>query len=314
MEKTIKLFLAIAIVILAYFFSYQLQIMLGRMTKAVSKKVGTFSVNKEYAIQRYVYLHRNSIIAKFYNWINEQLIAIGLKRIGVTPIGYITFWIFISLALSVVMSLMLALGISGMVFLTGVLFFVFMILTRVLVAERMEKREADVMDAIDLIIPEVSGGVKNAILMYIDNFAPSLQADFRAFVVNIQDRGYSFADAMFILSDNLGSIFKDFAQKAVFFEGLGEPDMVDIFADIVETNRLRRELRYTNGVKFGVLKTSFLASTAITFGYFIFLMITDEWSRTFFLMSNGGRFLLVCILLTIFGVLSYITTIKSRQL
>ena len=314
MASTFKLFFAIAFVIAVYFFSYQLQIALGRMTKEVSKRVGTFSATKEYSIQRYVYLHRNSIVAKFYNWINEQLIAIGLKRIGVTPVGYVTFWMFISIALSLFMSIVFNIGIGSTVFFTFVLFFVFMIMTRVLVAERMEKREADVMDAIDLIIPEVGGGVKNAILMYIDNFAPSLQADFRAFVVNIQDRGYSFADAMFILSDNLGSIFKDFAQKAVFYEGLGEPDMIDIFADIVETNRLRRELRYTNGVKFGVLKSSFLASSAITFGYFVFLMLTDEWSREFFLMSGVGRIMLVCILLTVFGVLSYITTIKSRQL
>lgn len=314
MASTFKLFFAISFVIAVYFFSYQLQIALGRMTKEVSKRVGTFSATKEYSIQRYVYLHRNSIVAKFYNWINEQLIAIGLKRIGVTPVGYITFWMFISIALSLFMSIVFNIGIGSTVFFTFVLFFVFMIMTRVLVAERMEKREADVMDAIDLIIPEVGGGVKNAILMYIDNFAPSLQADFRAFVVNIQDRGYSFADAMFILSDNLGAIFKDFAQKAVFYEGLGEPDMIDIFADIVETNRLRRELRYTNGVKFGVLKSSFLASSAITFGYFVFLMLTDEWSREFFLMSGVGRIMLVCILLTVFGVLSYITTIKSRQL
>lgn len=314
MASTFKLFFAIAFVIAVYFFSYQLQIALGRMTKEVSKRVGTFSATKEYSIQRYVYLHRNSIVAKFYNWINEQLIAIGLKRIGVTPVGYVTFWMFISIALSLFMSIVFNIGIGSTVLFTFVLFFVFMIMTRVLVAERMEKREADVMDAIDLIIPEVGGGVKNAILMYIDNFAPSLQADFRAFVVNIQDRGYSFADAMFILSDNLGSIFKDFAQKAVFYEGLGEPDMIDIFADIVETNRLRRELRYTNGVKFGVLKSSFLASSAITFGYFVFLMLTDEWSREFFLMNGVGRIMLVCILLTVFGVLSYITTIKSRQL
>lgn len=314
MQSTIKLFVSIAVVIILYFFSYQFQLVFAKIAKSISEKVGTYSVSREYSIQRYVYLHRNSLIAKFYNWINEQLIAIGIKRLGVTPFGYCIFWVFVAVVVAVILSVVLVVDIVSTAFLACILFFVFMILTRVLVAERMEKREADVMDAVDLIIPEVSGGIKNAILMYIDNFAPSLQPDFRAFVVNIQDRGYSFADAMFILSDNLGLIFKDFAQKAVYFEGLGEPDMVDIFADIVETNRLRRELRYTNGVKFGVLKTSFIASAAITFGYFIFLMATDDWSRKFFLQSQAGRILLVCILLVVFGVLSYITTIKSRQI
>ena len=78
------------------------------------------------------------------------------------------------------------------------------------------------------------------------NFAPSVREDFQAFIVNIQDRGYTFEDAMFILSDNLGLVFKDFAQKAIYFEAVGEREMVEIFADIVETNRLRRQLRDEN--------------------------------------------------------------------
>lgn len=314
MQATIKLFVSIAVVIILYFFSYQFQIIFAKIGKTISETVGVYSVNREYAIQRYVYLHRKSLISRFYNWINEQLITIGLKRLGVTPFGYCSFWFLVATIVAIVLKFVLAIDLVSMAFLIFILFFVFMISTRVVVAERMEKREADVMDAVDLIIPEVSGGVKNAILRYIDNFSPSLQADFRAFVVNIQDRGYSFSDAMYILADNLGLIFKDFAQKAVYFEDLGEPDMVDIFADITETNRLRRELRYTNGVKFGVLKTSFVLSSIITFGYFGFLMLTDEWSRTFFLQSMPGRVLLVVILLVVFGVLSYITTIKSRSI
>lgn len=314
MQATIKLFVSIAVVIILYFFSYQFQIIFAKIGKTISETVGVYSVNREYAIQRYVYLHRKSLISRFYNWINEQLITIGLKRLGVTPFGYCSFWFLVATIVAIVLKFVLAIDLVSMAFLIFILFFVFMISTRVVVAERMEKREADVMDAVDLIIPEVSGGVKNAILRYIDNFSPSLQADFRAFVVNIQDRGYSFSDAMYILADNLGLIFKDFAQKAVYFEDLGEPDMVDIFADITETNRLRRELRYTNGIKFGVLKTSFVLSSVITFGYFGFLMLTDEWSRTFFLQSMPGRVLLVVILLVVFGVLSYITTIKSRSI
>lgn len=314
MSQIIKLFCCIATVVLVYFFSFQLQVIIGKISLKFSKRVGTFSVNKEYAIQRYVFLHRNSPISKLYNWVNEQLIAIGLKRVGVTPVGYIIFWGIISVILTFVLQLFLGLDAFSSLFLCCILFVCILIMTRVLVAERMERRESDVMDAIDLIIPEVSGGVKNAILMYTDNFAPSLQSDFKAFVSNIQDRGYSFSDAMFILADSLGIIFKDFAQKAVFFEGLGEPDMIDIFADIVETNRLRRELRYRNNIKFGELKSSFIISSALTFGYFFFIMTTDDFSKHFFLTTMAGRLLLVVILLVVFGVLSYITTIKSRTL
>ena len=189
-----------------------------------------------------------------------------------------------------------------------------MLLTRVFVSERIERREADVMNAIDLIIPEAGNGIKNAISTYIDNFAPSIQPEFRAFLTNINELGFSFEDAMIILTDNLGVVFKEFSQKAIYFERVGELEMLEIFTDITETNRLRRQLRDENASKFTSLKTSFLVSTLMTFGYFIFIVVTDDFSRNFFLLQPAGKFLLVVIIVIVFLVLSYISTIKSKAI
>lgn len=314
MSRIILLITIVAIVAGVYFFSFQLQKFLSSAGTSISKKIGTFSTSREYAVQRYVYLHRSSLIAKLYNWINEQLIAAGMKRVGVTPVGYMLFWGTISAITAIVIGIICNLNVFLYVVIFFILVAVFLVATRVFVAGKMEKREADVMDALDLIIPEIGSGVKNAIARYVDNFSPSLQQDFKIFLSNIQDRGMSFEDAMFILADSLGNIFKDFAQKAVFYEALGEEDMRGIFDDIVETNRQRRELRYNNNLEFGVLRLSFIISAGITIGYFIFLMATDWFSRYFFLTTTLGNILLVAIVLTIFGVLSYIATIKSRAI
>lgn len=314
MSRIILLITIVAIVAGVYFFSFQLQKFLSSAGTSISKKIGTFSTSREYAVQRYVYLHRSSLIAKLYNWINEQLIAAGMKRVGVTPVGYMLFWGTISAITAIVIGIICNLNVFLYVVIFFILVAVFSVATRVFVAGKMEKREADVMDALDLIIPEIGSGVKNAIARYVDNFSPSLQQDFKIFLSNIQDRGMSFEDAMFILADSLGNIFKDFAQKAVFYEALGEEDMRGIFDDIVETNRQRRELRYNNNLEFGVLRLSFIISAGITIGYFIFLMATDWFSRYFFLTTTWGNILLVAIVLTIFGVLSYIATIKSRAI
>lgn len=314
MSRIILLITIVAIVAGVYFFSFQLQKFLSSAGTSISKKIGTFSTSREYAVQRYVYLHRSSLIAKLYNWINEQLIAAGMKRVGVTPVGYMLFWGTISAITAIVIGIICNLNVFLYVVIFFILVAVFLVATRVFVAGKMEKREADVMDALDLIIPEIGSGVKNAIARYVDNFSPSLQQDFKIFLSNIQDRGMSFEDAMFILADSLGNIFKDFAQKAVFYEALGEEDMRGIFDDIVETNRQRRELRYNNNLEFGVLRLSFIISSGITIGYFIFLMATDWFSRYFFLTTILGNILLVAIVLTIFGVLSYIATIKSRAI
>lgn len=310
----VKLFVIIFVVFIMYFFSFQMQRGLAVLLKRFSKRIGTFSTSKDFYLQRYVYQHRNSPITKLYSWINEQLIALGLKRAGVTPVGYLIFWAIMAVILGTVLGFILHMGVTLTVSFWFISLACMLIMTRVMVSERMERREADVMNAIDLIVPEVGSGVKNAIVTYKDNFAPSLREDFAAFVINIQDRGYTFADAMYILADNLGIIFQDFAQKAIHYEAVGEKEMIDIFTDLTETNRLRRQLRDENNSAFANLKASFLISTAMTFGYFVFLMITDDFSRIFFLTNPIGKVLLVIIVMVVFLVLAYITTIKSKAI
>lgn len=308
-------FVVIGIIIfMIYFFSFQLQVIFAKFLKKFSEKIGVYSTSKEYAMQRYVYQHSSSLIAKLYNWVNNQLVALGLKRLGVSVVGYLLFWAVISFIISVVLNLLTQMGVLFFPFMFLMIFVIILVMTRVMVSERMEMREADVMNAIDLIVPEVHNGVKNAIVTYKDNFAPSVKDDFQAFIINIQDRGYTFEDAMYILADNLGLVFNDFAQKAIYFEAVGEREMVEIFADITETNRLRRQLRDENNNQFAGLTASFVVSAGMTFAYFIFLMFTDDFSRTFFLTNTIGKFLLLVIVCVVFAVLSYITTIKSQTI
>ena len=307
----VKLFIIVLVIFSAYFFSFQLQKIFASILKKFSSKIGVYSVTKEYALQRYVYQHSTGNIAKLYNWVNNQLVSLGLKKLGVTAMGYLLFWGFVAFVTATVLCATIF-GFGLFVFLFIMLFVVFLVITRVAVSERMEMREADIMNAIDLIVPEVGGGVKNAIATYKDNFAPSIRNDFELFVTNIQDRGYTFEDAMYMLSDSLGLIFNDFAQKAIYFESVGEREMLEIFADITEQNRLRRELRDKNNVAFMALKTNFVISVLMVGGYFVFLMLTDGFSRQFFLQSPIGMFLLLIIMGIVFGVLAYITTIKSK--
>ena len=309
--------ITIAIVIIAcfsvYFLSYTLQGIVVKISSTIGKKIGIYTSDKDYQLQRYIYQHSKSPLTKLYNWVNQQLIALGLKKQGVTPTGYLTFWGLAAVLLGTVIGIVTHLGLFT--FFIWILCFILMfLLTRVIVSERIEKRELDVMNAIDLIVPEAGSGIKNAIATYIDNFAPSVRDDFRAFLTNINERGYSFEDAMYMLSDNLGTVFRDFAQKAIYYERVGEKEMLDIFTDITETNRLRRQLRDENTTAFNTLKVNFLVSTLLTAGYFVFLMMTDSFSRSFFLQSMPGKVLLVAIIMIVFSVLGDISTIKSRSI
>lgn len=313
-QEIARFVIAILCVVGVYFFSYQLQTKMAMIIGFVNRKLGTTMVAKEHELQRYVYQHRNSPISLLYKWVNQQLIAIGLKRQGVSPLGYIIFWGFASLVLGLVLGFVLKMGF----FFTGAIWFILwacmLIMTRVIVSEKIEKRESEVMDAIDLLVPEIHNGTKNAIISYMDNFPLGIRDDFRAFITNIQDRGYSFNEAMYILADGLGDVFLDFAEKAIYYEAMGERDLLDIFTDIVETNRLRRQLREKNNRRFRELKITFIVSTLMTFAYFCFIITTDSFSRRFLLTSTAGNICLLVICIIIFGVLAFITTIKSRTI
>lgn len=310
----IKLSITVLVLFLVYFFSYQLMLGITAIFKKMGKTLGVYSTSKEYELQKYVYQHHDSFIAKLYKWINNQLIALGLKRNGITVFGYILFWAFFSGIAAFIVDFILSLGLMFYLPLWVMLFIVALIMTRVVVSERMTRREAEVMNAVDLIIPEIGNGVKNAIVMYQDKFNESVREDFQVFVTNIQDRGFSFASAMYILDDNLGYVFHDFAQKAIYFEESGELEMLEIFSDITETNRLRRTLRAENASAFATLTATFIVSTLIVVGYFIFIVITDAFSRYFFLQSTFGKILLIVMLAIVFLVLSYISTIKSQDI
>lgn len=310
----IQIFGIILVIVILYFFSTYILRGIAKLSKRSVEKLGVYSVTKDYEIQRYVYQHDKSLIAKLYYWINEQLIALGIKRQGVTVFGYLTFWGVVAAIAGIVLTILMQLNLIFLPMAFLIMYVVMLVMTRVAVSERMEQREADIMNAVDLIVPEVKNGVKNAIVSYMDNFAPSVKGDFAEFISNVQDRGFTFEDAMFILSDHLGLVFKDFAQKAIYFEQIGDPNMYDIFTDIAETNRLRRQIRDENNNAFATLRITFVVSTLMVVGYFIFLMVTDNFSRNFFLGTTPGKLLLLFMLGIVFFVLAYITTIKSSTI
>ena len=304
----------VGVIIGVYLGGFWLQKILSHIAGFISRTYGNKISSQEYKLQRYVFQHSKSLVSKLYRWVNAQIVALGLKRQGVTPLGFVLFWGFAALFTSVFLGWVLNLAFV----LTGLMWIVFwvcmLIMTRVLVSGKLEKRELNVMDAIDLIVPELHNGVKNAIVTYQDNFPNEVREDFKAFISNIQERGFTFDEAMYVLADNLGEVFQDFAEKAIYFERVGEKDLLDIFSDIVETNRLRRQLREQNTKKFRELTVTFAVSSVMVLGYFLFIVFTDEFSNRFLLRSTIGNIALLGICVIVFGVMAYITSIRSRKI
>ena len=94
------------------------------------------------------------------------------------------FWAVVAFIAATILDVVTMMGVAFFPFIFLMSYIVVLVMTRVMVSERMEKREADIMNAVDLIVPEVHNGVKNAIVTYKDNFATSVRDDFQAFITN----------------------------------------------------------------------------------------------------------------------------------
>lgn len=297
-----------------YYFSYQLQLVFSNVVNAIGVKLGYYSKEGELELKKYVFLHRSSLVAKLYWFVNDLIINMGMKVSGVTPLGFLLFWAIIALILSVFCTMILRLGFIGVIPLFFILLVFEIVLIRVSISEKIERREACIMDAVDLIIPELRNGVKNAILFQKQNFSPLIVDDFNEFDINVNQRKMSFNDAMMILSDNLGMLFRDFAQKAISFEQSGDLDMLDIFVEIVETNRLRRELRDINNVRFSAIRRDFIVSSVLMVAYAFYAMATDKFTRVFLTSTTFGKFIVIFMFADTIAVLAFISMIKSKSL
>lgn len=313
--KDILTFISFILGLILFYYGFSFfQLSFAKFLNLLKRRVGIFSKQSDYDIKRYIFLHRGSLLDKIYTWVNEQIIALNLKNKGITPVGYLFFWAFVSVFLSIGVSILFLGSLGSIPVVAGALFLVFLVGTRIRVSSRIEKRELDVMSAIDLIIPSIGGGVKNAIAMYQEKFPKDIRPDFQMFLVSIQDRGVPFDEALFELADNLGPIFRDFAQKAAYFEVTAEPGMEVVFADIVVMNQLRRKLREENNRVFEQSRLAVIVLTVMVVGYLFFILATDPFSRYFLITTVGGRFMLLGIGLTTFLEFSYIITLKSRAI
>ena len=277
------------------------------------KLFGKALKNMQVSFSRTADLNKYSFAYKVYHFFDELIINLDMKKDNVTVTGLL---VFIS-SISFVGGLVLAYLMDSFVLLipiTAAFFYLIVVVFRFMGLLRYEQREAEIMDAVDLLVSDIRGGIYNAILRYKDSFHPNIRPFFLSFIDDIQNKGYSFKQAMGILNDRLGPNFTDFAQKAVLYEDKADETMEDIFSSIIETNRQRRTLRYINNIKFNELRTQFIVSFLLIIGYGVFSALLDPFILEFLTQNSFGKLLLIGDIVIIAFVLSYLASIKAKSL
>lgn len=275
---------------------------IGRRLRKLNKKVYRQST-----------LHKGSLAYKVYTLLEDMIVNLDMVKDNVTVVGLLTFIMSISLAGSLILVNVLSAW-SLLPFAFGAVLFLTLVLFRFLVLIRYERREAEIMDALDLIVSDAKGGVYNAIVRYKNSFHPNVKPYFLEFVDDVQNKGYSFRQALLLLNAKLGINFTDFTHKALIYEEKADKNMDDIFSSIIDTNRQRRTLRHINAQEFAALYTQFVASMVLIFGFGLFSMALDSFLLNFFLHTFFGRVLVLVNIVIIAAVLSYLASLKARAL
>lgn len=277
---------------------------------SIGKKVKKTNIK----VQRKATLNRDSTFYKVYHYYDDILVSLDMKKDGVSVTGLLAFMLFTSLAVAVIT--LIFMNNYNIFVILGVVCAVFYLETtlfKLSAVTMYEKREAEIMDAVDLLVSDIKSGVYNAIVRYKDSFHPDIKPYFLEFIDDVQNKGYGFRQAMLLLNERLGMTFSEFAHKAILYEEKADKNMDDIFSSIIEVNRQRRSLRYVNNIEFANLRTQFLVSFAAIVGYALFAMFMDDWIRGFMFSAVGTVFIIVDILIVTI-VLNYMAVIKAQSL
>lgn len=283
------------------------------VSKVFYKLFGRYIYQLNQRVRRNVNLNKQSVFYRVYVYFDDMLKNLDLADNGVTVLGLLTFIGCIALAIASLLSYVLNMFVLLPVTF-GAIYYLIVVVFRFISLMRYEKREADIMDAVDLLVCDIKGGVYNAITRYKDAFNPNIRPYFLEFLDDVQSKGYTFKQAMLILNDKLGHNFTEFAHKAIMYEEKADKDMDEIFSPIIETNRERRTLRHINNLAFNQLRSDLIISMLIIAVYVIFAISMDKYLAMFIMRSMLGRVLIIIDIILVGWVLTYIASIKAKTL
>lgn len=283
------------------------------MESGVSRTLGKKLKNFDKRLEKESAISNKGMYRKLNLYFDDILVQMDLKREGVSVTTFIFFLAIVASAIAFVISFLMGDLFMGTVGFFAV-FYLLMTAFRFMALMRYETKESILMETMDLIAMDSAEGVKNAITRYCGSFHPSVRPYFEQFLDDINYQGYSFKEAMHKLNKNLGVGFNEFARACIQYEYQADDTLIDVFSPIVDSNREKRNQRAISNKRFAELRSIFLASCAVVFGYGGILMLVDLQAREILIGNGIGRASFVLDILIVTVVLAYITKIKAKFL
>lgn len=283
------------------------------INKFVSKHFGATFRNANKKFRRTAFLKSDSISNRIYRFFDDIIVNLNLQQNGITVFGMLLFMGALSLIVTIVIGTIfqftgfLAIAMFVVAFIATIVVFRFNSLAH------KEKFESEIMDAVDLLVSDVKGGIHNAISRYLDSIHPDIRPYFVEFIDNTNTKGLSFKAAMLVLNDRLGITFSDFAHKAIMYEEKADNELDDIFSSILEVNRQKRILRDRNNKAFQELMITFVITFAMVAAFAVYMTMTDSYTQNFLIYNIWGKIMLISDFVIFIIVMGVLTSLKAKS-
>lgn len=262
----------------------------------VLDKIGSYNTDKyiERRKKQRIIKEKEGFVSKYNNLVEGLIsdLSLPLTLESFTSLLCVAFAIVVLVIVLFMKNITLSVVIAVSVFIG--LLTAFVMASKSISSEKMES----IMDAEDIICPLAREGVLNAIkkVMESDEYInDNIRPYFRQFIVNCEDNGYSFKQAITILNKQLGHKFDNFTKKAITFEYNERKGMADIFLDIVDENAVLREMNAKKDRIFRKMNKDFLLKTAIIVLFFCYALTVPEF-KNFMIDTDVGKFINTAII------------------
>lgn len=233
-----------------------------------------------------------SIKYRYYEFINDLLIALRFREYGVTVEGLTIVALLATLIISILTQAVMP----------GFIMFILMfccvyvtIVAALYIVSRIgaQERKKDSIATIDILCSVMQDGALIAIETSLTLIPKSVRPYFEKFVRNVNNLNYSVEDALISLNNDMGTIFDEFCETAIQYERDRTPGMEMLFTFIVSDNakmsardvKLRRAMDAAN--------RDFFSSCLLMLGMLGYTVVTYDYVRELYTTTFGHFMLMI---------------------
>ena len=251
---------------------------------------------------------------KLYNFLSELIIDLNMTQSGLTPYELLAITcILVIFVTSIICKMLFGTIVMAIPMTPIAIVGVFCIMyNKANVAH--DARIENVIEAENIICNNIKVGVLVAVRESLDVIPKEVRPSFKDFIDNVEQKNYHIRTALMELNAQLGSVADDFIKKCIVFEMEEEHGIAGMFADIVEINNIKMEMRTEMKRRFEEVKTDFIIGACMIFAFLAGVLVIYPNVRDFYFQNAIGQIIIAIDILLLVIEFMFITYLRAKEL